>query len=68
MNKIEFQHTTGNGLTLLGLDEIDPKDSYSSKVRIDGKDYKTEIVYDLANHIAIRGDGDFLNKEIQFFK
>ena len=60
MGKVDFQHTTGNGLTLIGFDEDIPKDLLS--------DYKTEIVYDLPNHIAIHGEGDFLGKEVEFVK
>lgn len=68
MSKVDFQHTTGNGLTLIGFDEVIPNNLLSDTVRIDGADYKTEIVYDLPNHIAILGEGDFLGKEVEFVK
>ena len=63
MSKVDFQHTTGNGLTLIGFDEVIPNNLLSDTVRIDGTDYKTEIVYDLPNHIAILGEGDFLGTQ-----
>ena len=68
MIKIDFQHSTGNGITLLGFDKDMPKELLSDTIRIEGRDYKTEIVYDLPDHIAIYGEGEFLGKEVEFIK
>lgn len=62
--KVEFQHSEGK-YTLVGLDSPIP-DNWKKKVTIDGKEYDTEIVYDLPNHIAIIGNGNFVGKEIVF--
>ena len=62
--KINFQYNTGK-YTLLGVDSPLPPNR-TDKVCIQGKEYQTEIVYDLPNHIAILGDGDFVGKEVEF--
>lgn len=33
---------------------------------IDGKEYLTETTYDLPNYIALKAQGDFVNKEVTF--
>lgn len=48
MSKVEFQHYTGK-YTLLGLTDNIPSSWKGNEVVIDGKKYKTEIVYDLPN-------------------
>lgn len=62
--KVEFQCTTDK-YTLLGFKESIPLIK-TEKVKIDGRVYKTEIVYDLPNHIAVIGIGNFVGKEIEF--
>lgn len=37
---------------------------YGKMIRIDDKEYRTEIVYDMPNSIGIIGEGDFVGKEI----
>lgn len=64
MIKIVSQIETGKH-TLLQLSEGFPN-TWCTEATIDGKTYKTEIVYDLPNHIAIIGQGDFVGKEIHF--
>lgn len=64
MIKAEFQYSVGK-YTLIGLDSPIPN-NWKNKVVIDGKEYDTEIVYDLPNHIAVIGNGDFVGKEIVF--
>lgn len=64
MIKVNFQYNTGK-YTLLGLNGSLPCDR-TEKVRISGKEYQTEIVYDLPNHIAVLGEGDFMDKEVEF--
>ena len=51
--------------TLLQLSEGLPN-TKCSEATIDGKTYKTAIVYDLPNHIAIVGHGNFTGKEVVF--
>lgn len=65
MNKVEFQHYTGKH-TLIGLTNEIPAQWNGNKVFIAGKEYDTEIVYDLPNHIAVVGSGEFLNQEVNF--
>lgn len=64
MIRVDFQYNTGK-YTLLGIDSLLPCNR-TGKVRIAGKEYQTEIVYDLPNHIAVLGDGDFVGKEVEF--
>ena len=33
---------------------------------IESKEYPTEIVYDLPNHIGIKAHGDFIGKDVTF--
>ena len=65
MNKVEFQHNTGKH-TLVGLTHEIPSHWKGDKVSIAGKEYEIEVVYDLPRHIAIVGNGDFLNQEVIF--
>ena len=44
MGKVDFQHTIGTALTLIGFHEEIPIDLLSDTVSIYGADYKTEIV------------------------
>lgn len=64
MTKVKKQLDIGN-ITLLILNTSIP-DCNFKKVLIDGKEYETEIAYDLKDSIGIVGKGDFENKEIQF--
>lgn len=51
--------------TILILDgELPPH--RNGLVRIEGKKFQTEIVYDLPRSIGIIGTGDFTGKEIEF--
>lgn len=51
--------------TLLELDSTLPLKKYN-KIAIEGKEYNTEIVYDLQNNIAVLAKGDFVGKEVSF--
>lgn len=51
--------------TLLILNTSVPDNNFK-KVIIDGKEYETEIAYDLKDSIGIVGKGNFENKEIEF--
>ncbi len=51
--------------TVLGVDGKLPPNK-TGKVKIDGIKYKTEIIYDFPDHIAIIGTGNFVGKEIEF--
>lgn len=64
-SKIEFEHRTGN-TTLLGIDSEIPIKWMGKKVEIAGKEFSALIVYDLPNHIAVKGVGSFLGKTINF--
>ncbi len=64
MIRVVSQIETGK-YTLLQLSEGLPN-TWCTEATIDGKTYKTEIVYDLPNHIAIVGHGDFTGKEVVF--
>ena len=66
MSRINFSHSVNDRYTLLGIDGPIPTDWTGKYVIIEGRSYKPEIVYDLPNHIAIEGHGDFNNKEIEF--
>jgi hypothetical protein len=46
--------------------QVDGNDQIGKVAIIDGKKYDTEIVYDLPNSIAIKGEGDFVGKEVHF--
>lgn len=65
MNKVEFQHNTGK-YTLLGLTKEVPPHWKGSEVSIAGEKYDAEIVYDLPNHIAVMGSGEFVDQEVVF--
>lgn len=64
MIRIIEQLKTGK-YTLLALDSP-PPNHWDKKVEIEGTEYETEIVYDLPNHIAVIGSGEFKGKEIIF--
>ena len=64
MIKIEKQIDLGNRVILL-LDSALPNKRFS-KLRINGKEYMPEVVYDLKNSIGVIGTGDFEGKEIEF--
>ena len=65
MIKVDFQHNTGK-YTLIGLTDSIPLKWKGDTIVIDGKKYKTEIVYDLPKHIAVIGSGEFIGKEVVF--
>lgn len=65
MNKVEFQYNTGK-YTLLGLTGEIPLYWKGNEVFIAGKKYDTVMVYDLPNHIAVIGNGEFVNQEVVF--
>lgn len=62
--KIKNQLEVGK-YTVLILDSNIPY-SKVSKVIIDGRTFKTEIVYDMPNSIGIIANGNFIGKEIKF--
>lgn len=64
MIKVNKQLEVGN-YSVLMLDSEIPHTKFS-KLLIDGKEYKPEIVYDLKNSIGVAASGDFEGKEIQF--
>lgn len=64
MIKVEKQLKAGD-YTVLLLDSEIPHDRFS-KLLIDGKEYKPEIVFDLKNSIGIAATGAFEGKEIKF--
>ena len=64
MIKVYKQIETGN-FTVLLLDSEIPRIRFS-KLLIDGKEYKAEVVYDLKDSIGVAAIGDFEGKEIKF--
>ncbi len=46
--------------------EVSDQTYFGDYAVIDGKEYLTEIVYDLENCIAIKTKGDFVGKEVSF--
>lgn len=46
--------------------EVSNETYFGNYALIDGKEYLTEIVYDLPNCIAIKSKGDFVGKEVSF--
>lgn len=64
MMKVDKQLKAGN-YTVLLLDSEIPHGRFS-KLLIDGKEYKPEIVFDLKNSIGISAVGEFEGKEIKF--
>ncbi len=46
--------------------EVSNETYFGNYALIDGKEYLTEIVYDLPNRIAIKSKGDFVGKEVSF--
>lgn len=64
MIKVNKQLEVGN-YSVLMLDSEIPHTKFS-KLLINGKEYKPEIVYGLKNSIGVAASGDFEGKEIQF--
>ncbi len=64
MCKIIKQWKIGKYLAL-ELEQSLPKTEYT-KYRIAGQEYNPIPVYDLSNHIAIEGIGNFEGKEVEF--
>lgn len=64
MGKIITQLEVGK-YTLLELDSTLPLKKYN-KIVIEGKEYSTEIAYDLQNSIAVLAKGNFVGKEVSF--
>lgn len=64
MIKIKSQLEVGK-YTVLILDSNIPY-SKVSKVIIDGRTFKTEIIYDMPNSIGIIANGNFIGNEIKF--
>lgn len=64
MIKVYKQIEAGN-FTVLLLDSEIPRIRFS-KLLIDGKEYKPEVVYDLKDSIGVLAIGDFEGKEIKF--
>lgn len=64
MVKIEKQLNAGKYIVLC-LNQPIPFDC-GNKVTIDGREYETEVVYDLPNSIGILANGNFVGKEIVF--
>lgn len=46
--------------------EVSEKTSFGNYAVIDGKEYATEIAYDLPNCIGIKGSEDFAGKDVSF--
>lgn len=46
--------------------EVSNQTYFGDYAVIDGKEYPTEIVYDLENCIAIKTKGNFVGKEVSF--
>lgn len=64
MVKVEKQLNAGKYIVLC-LNQPIPFDC-GNKVTIDGREYETEVVYDLPNAIGILATGNFVGKEIVF--
>lgn len=64
MIKVDKQLKAG-GYTVLLLDSEIPRTRFS-KLIIDGKEYKPEIVYDMPNSIGVIATGSFEGKEVKF--
>lgn len=64
MIKVEKQFNF-SGKTILFFDSDLPTTKYS-KLLIDGKEYKPDIVYDLKGALGISSTGDFEGKEVKF--
>ena len=64
MNRINDQFTVSN-YTVLLFDELRVTGA-GKTVKIDGKTYPTEIVFDLPNSIAIIGQGEYIGKDAVF--
>lgn len=47
--------------------EVSNQTYFGDYAVIDGKEYPTEIVYDLENCIAIKTKGNFVGKEVSFY-
>ena len=64
MIKVDKQLKAGNYTVLLLNSEV-PHIRFS-KLIIDGKEYKPEIVYDMKNSIGVAATGEFEGKEVKF--
>ena len=64
MIKVDKQLKAGNYTVLLLNSEV--PDITFSKLIIDGKEYKPEIVYDMKNSIGVAATGEFEGKEVKF--
>lgn len=53
------------GKTILIFDSDIPTAKYS-RLLIDGKEYKPDIVYDLKRALGVAATGDFEGKEVEF--
>ncbi len=51
--------------TVLFLNTTVPKIRFT-KIKIDGKEYCPEIVYDMNDAIAVKEKGNYVGKEIEF--
>lgn len=64
MIKVEKQFDLG-GKTILLFDSAIPNKKFT-KLLIDGKEYKADIVYDLQNGLGVAAEGEFEGKEVEF--
>lgn len=64
MLKVIGQLDAGKYTVLSFDDELPP--NRNGLVEIEGKEYKTEIVYDMPKSIGILGKGDFVGKTVEF--
>ena len=62
--KIERQFSLG-GKTILFFDSPIPNKKFT-KLQIDGKEYKPDIVYDLRTGLGVATEGEFEGKEVKF--
>ena len=46
--------------------EVSQSKDFGNYAVIENKEYPTEIVYDLPNHIGIKAHGDFVGKDVTF--
>lgn len=65
MNRIDFVYSSNNE-TLIGIDGKIPDDWYGKKVRIEGVEYEAVQVYDMPNHVAIKGKSGKIGQSIEF--
>ena len=64
MVKVEKQLKAGDYIVLL-FDSPIPHKKFS-KLRIDGEEYKHDIVYDMRDALGIRATGNFEGQEVEF--